>query len=552
MPRAQSQRRTTDCEGATEPGPEAAETFDLVVYGGTSAGVAAAVQASRMGASVVLIAPERRLGGLSASGLGFTDAGNTAVIGGLAREFHQRIYEHYQSPDAWKWQTRAEYGNRGQGTPAVDGEQRTMWTFEPHAAERVFEDLVAEHSLDVRRDQWLDRERGVTVQEGRIRRITTVSGSTFAGSAFIDATYEGDLMAAAGVSYRVGRESAADFGEEWAGVQKNARHHGHHFPEGVDPYLVPGAPSSGLLPLISAEPPGADGRGDRRIQAYCFRLCLTDVPENRVPFAKPDGYDPRRYELLLRVFDTGWRETFRKFDPIPNAKVDANNHGPFSADNIGMNFAYPECTYEVRERIVQEHVRYQQGLLYFLSNDPRVPEGVRTPCAQWGLARDEFTDNGNWPHQIYVREARRLAGEFVMTEHECLAKRDVPQPVGMGSYTMDSHNVQRYVTDEGYVQNEGDIGVKPLRPYGIAYRSLTPKREEVQNLLVPVCVSASHIAYGSIRMEPVFMILGQSAATAAVIAMRQGIPVQDVDYGELRARLTQDGQILDFTPARPA
>ena len=552
MSRAQSQRRTTDSAGATKPGPGAAETFDLVVYGGTSAGVAAAVQASRMGASVVLVAPERNLGGLSASGLGFTDAGNTAVIGGLAREFHQRIYEHYQSPDAWKWQTRAEYGNRGQGTPAVDGEQRTMWTFEPHAAEKVFEDLVAEHSVDVRRDQWLDREHGVTVQEGRIRRITTVSGSTFAGLAFIDATYEGDLMAAAGVSYRVGRESAADFGEEWAGVQKNARHHGHHFPDGVDPYLVPGDPSSGLLPRISAEPPGADGRGDRRIQAYCFRLCLTTVRENRVPFAKPDGYDPRRYELLLRVFDTGWRETFRKFDPIPNAKVDANNHGPFSADNIGMNYAYPEGTYAVRERIVQEHVRYQQGLLYFLANDPRVPEDVRTSCAQWGLARDEFMDNENWPYQIYVREARRLAGEFVMTEHECLAKRETPQPVGMGSYTMDSHNVQRYVTDEGYVQNEGDIGVKPLRPYGIAYGSLTPKRAEVQNLLVPVCVSASHIAYGSIRMEPVFMILGQSTATAAAIAIRRGVPVQDVDYQALRARLIQDGQILEFTPGQPA
>ena len=552
MSGAQSQRRNFQSAGTARPGRETAETFDLVVYGGTSAGVAAAVQASRMGASVVLVAPERHLGGLSASGLGFTDAGNTAVIGGLAREFHQRIYEHYQSPDAWKWQTRAEYSNRGQGTPAVDGEQRTIWTFEPHAAEKVFEDLVAEHSVDVRRDEWLDREHGVTVQEGRIRRITTVSGSTFAGSAFIDATYEGDLMAAAGVSYRVGREGTAEFGEEWAGVQKNARHHGHHFPKGVDPYLVPGAPSSGLLPRISAEPPGADGRGDRRIQAYCFRLCLTTVPENRAPFAKPDGYDPRQYELLLRVLNTGWRETFRKFDPIPNAKVDANNHGPFSADNIGMNYAYPEGTYEVRERIDREHANYQQGLLYFLANDPRVPEDVRTSCAQWGLARDEFTGNGNWPHQIYVREARRLAGGFVMTEHECLAKREAPQPVGMGSYTMDSHNVQRYVTDEGYVQNEGDIGVKPSRPYGIAYGSLTPKREEVQNLLVPVCVSSSHIAYGSIRMEPVFMILGQSAAAAAVIAIRRGIPVQDVDYEELRARLIQDGQILEYTSAQPA
>ena len=547
MSRAPSQYRYAESAGA--PSPETVECFDLVVYGGTSAGVAAAVQARRLGLSVVIVAPERRPGGLSAGGLGYTDTGNKAVIGGLAREFYHRIWQHYESPDAWQWQRRAEYGNQGQGTPAVDGAQRTMWVFEPHVAEKVFENLVAENGVHLRRGEWLDRENGVALEDGRIRRITAVSGATFAGSVFIDATYEGDLMAAAGVSYRVGREGTAEFGEEWAGVQKAARHHGHHFPDGVDPYLVPGDPSSGLLPRVSPEPPGDNGQGDSRIQAYCFRLCLTKTPANRVPFAKPAGYDPQQYELLLRVFDTGWRETFRKFDPIPNAKIDMNNHGPFSADNIGMNYAYPEASYAEREQMVWEHADYQQGLLYFLANDPRVPGDVREECAQYGLARDEFTGSGNWPHQLYVREARRLAGAFVMTEHECLAKRDAPQPVGMGSYVMDSHNAQRYVTAAGYAQNEGDVGVRPLRPYGIAYGSLTPKREEVTNLLVPVCVSASHIAFGSIRMEPVFMILGQSAATAAAIAIRRGIPVQDIDYAELRARLIQDGQILEFTPA---
>lgn len=534
--------------GPARSGPEAAETFDLVVYGGTSAGVAAAVQASRMGLKVILVAPERHLGGLSSSGLGYTDSGNTGVIGGLAREFYHRIWEHYASPDAWKWQRRGEFGNQGQGTPAIDGEHSTMWVFEPHVAEKVFENLVAEHSIDVRRDEWLDRENGVVVQNGRIRSITTIGGFTFAASAFIDATYEGDLMAAAGVSFRVGREGTAEFNEEWAGVQKDARHHRHHFPDGVDPYRVPGNPSSGLLPRISPKPPGADGQGDSRIQAYGFRMCLTNVPANRVPFAKPADYDPQQYELLLRVLDTGWRETCRKFDAIPNGKVDANNHGPFSTDNIGMNYAFPAGSYEVRGRIVREHAGYQKGLLYFLANDPRVPRDVRAEFAQWGLARDEFADNENWPHQIYVREARRLDGEFVMTEYECLAKREVPESVGMGSYVMDSHNAQRYVTDQGYVQNEGDIGVRPLRPYGIAYGALTPKREEAQNLLVPVCVSSSHIAFGSIRMEPVFMILGQSAATAAAIAIQHGIPVQDVDYAELRVRLKQDGQVLEFTP----
>lgn len=536
--------------GCTQrPEKRPAETFDVVVYGGTSAGMSAAVQVKRMGRSVVVVAPERHLGGLSSSGLGWTDTGDKAVIGGLAREFYHRIWLHYENPASWNWQTREGYGNRGQGTPAVDGEHRTMWIFEPHVAERVFEDLVKEHEIDVRRDQWLDRVDGVLVESGRIRSIATLDGSVFAGSAFIDATYEGDLLAAAGVTYKIGREGVDEFGEEWAGVQKDARHHGHRFPPQVDPYVVPGDPVSGLLPRISPEPPGEHGQGDNRIQAYCYRMCLTKVPENRVPFAKPGGYDPQQYELILRVLDAGWRELFRKFDPIPNGKTDTNNHGPFSTDNIGMNYAYPDGSYDERERIVREHVQYQQGLLYFVSNDPRVPKDVRDEFAQWGLARDEFADNGNWPHQLYVREARRLVGEFVMTEHECLAKRDVPEPVGMGSYAMDSHHVQRYVTQAGFVQNEGDIGVRPLSPYGIAYGSLTPRRGEAENLLVPVCVSASHIAYGSIRMEPVFLILGQSAATAAVLSIDQGIAVQDLEYAALRSRLLADGQILEI-PAR--
>ncbi len=526
---------------------EASETVDIVVYGGTSAGVAAAVQARRMGKSVVLVAPERHLGGLSSGGLGWTDTGNKAVIGGLAREFYHRIWLHYEEPEAWVWQSRDEYGNRGHGSPASDGERRTMWIFEPHVAEQVFDDLVREHGIDVRREQRLDRERGASVDGGRIRSFATMDGSVFAGLAFIDATYEGDLMAAADVTYRVGRESAEEFGEEWAGVQKDARHHGHFFPDGVDPYVVPGDPASGLLPRISPELPGENGQGDRRIQAYCYRLCLTKVPGNRVPFAAPASYDPRQYELLLRVLATGWDQTFRKFDPIPNAKTDTNNHGPFSTDNIGMNYDYPDGSYEVRERIAREHTEYQQGLLYFLANDSRVPKALRDEFAEWGLARDEFTENGNWPRQLYIREARRLAGEFVMTEHECLGKRDAPNPVGMGSYAMDSHNVQRYVTSAGFVQNEGDIGVKPARPYGIAYRALTPRRSEVSNLLVPVCVSASHIAYGSMRMEPVFLILGQSAATAAALAIDRQVAVQDLDYGALRERLLADGQVLELS-----
>ncbi|HLV00836.1 MAG TPA: FAD-dependent oxidoreductase, partial [Acidobacteriota bacterium] len=307
-------------------------------------------------------------------------------------------------------------------------------------------------------------------------------------------------------------------------------------------------PSSGLLPRISTDPPGENGQGDHRIQAYCFRMCLTRVPKNRVPFPKPDGYDAGQYELLLRVLASGWREVFQKFDPIPNLKTDTNNHGPFSTDNIGMNYDYPEGSYDRRREIIQEHEAYQKGLMYFLANDPRVPEDVRKPMSEWGLARDEFVDNGHWPHQIYVRESRRMIGEYVMTEHDCLDRRETPDSVGMGSYTMDSHNVQRYVTEKGFVQNEGDIGVRTPRPYEIAYGSLVPKKDQCTNLLVPVCLSSSHIAYGSIRMEPVFMVLGQSAATAAVLALDRDLPIQEVDFAELRKRLLADGQVLEYSP----
>lgn len=526
-------------------------SFDVVVYGGTSAGVIAAVQARRMGKSVAIVCPDKHLGGLSSGGLGFTDTGNKAVIGGLARDFYHRVWLHYQKPEAWKWQKPSEYGNKGQGTPAIDGERRTMWIFEPHVAEAIFEGYVKEYGIPVFRDRWLDRGPGGVRKEGaRIAGFRTLDGAFWSGRVFIDATYEGDLMAAAGVSYHVGREANSVYGETWNGNQVGVLHHAHFFKKPISPYVVPGKPESGLLPRISPDPPGVRGEGDRRVQAYCYRMCLTDVPENRIPFPKPEGYDPRQYELLLRVFESGWREVFHKYDPIPNRKTDTNNHGPFSTDNIGMNYDYPEASYERRREILKEHETYQKGLMYFMANDPRVPEDVRQAVSRWGLAKDEFTDNGGWPHQIYVREARRMIGAYVMTEHDCLDRKETPESVGMGSYTIDSHNVRRYVTPEGYVQNEGDIGVPCPRPYEIAYGALTPKKEECENLLVPVCVSSSHIAYGSIRMEPVFMILGQSAATAAALAIDGGTAVQEVPYARLRERLLADGQVLEYGPPK--
>jgi hypothetical protein len=523
-------------------------TYDIVIYGGTSAGIIAAVQAKRMGKSVVVVAPEKHLGGLSAGGLGFTDTGDKSVIGGLSREFYQRVWSHYDRPEAWKWQKREEYGNKGQGTSAMDSVLRTMWIFEPHVAEKVFEAFVTEYKIPVHRNEWLNRATGVSKHAGRIVTLTTLSGRTYTGRMFIDATYEGDLMAAAGVKYHVGRESRAQYGEQWNGVQTGVLHHRHHFgvlKRPISPYVTPDDPQSGLLPRISSAPPGEFGQADNRIQAYCYRMCLTDHPENRIPFEQPEGYDPRQYELLLRVFGAGWRETFQKFDAIPNRKTDTNNHGPFSTDNIGMNYDYPDASYERRRAILQEHERYQRGWLYFIANDPRVPAEVREEMRKWGLAKDEFTDNAGWPHQIYVRESRRMLGMFVMTENELLKTRPTPDPVGMGSYTIDSHNVQRYVTPEGAVQNEGDIGVSTNGPYSIAYGALAPRRGQADNLLVPVCVSSSHIAFGSIRMEPVFMVLGQSAATAAALAIDGGVAVQDVPYPQLRVRLLKDGQILE-------
>jgi hypothetical protein len=525
-----------------------AAEYDVIVYGGTSAGVIAAVQAKRMGKFPLIVCPEKHLGGLSSGGLGWTDTGNKAVIGGLAREFYHRIWQHYQQPEAWKWQTQDSYGNKGQGNAAIDGVQRTMWIFEPHVAEQVFEDLVKENQIPVHRNAWLNRQTGVSITAGRITSITMLDGSAFTGRMFVDATYEGDLLAAAGVSYHVGREAQSVYDEQWNGIQTSVLHHRHHFgvlKHPISPYKIAGDPSSGLLPRISAEPPGQYGEGDHRVQAYCFRMCLTDDPRNLVPFPKPEGYDSLQYELLARVLADGWRETFEKFDPIPNHKTDTNNHGPFSTDNIGLNYDYPDASYERRREIIAEHVRYQQGWLYFLSHDLSVPVEVRQAMQKWGLAQDEFADNEHWPHQIYVREARRMIGQYVMTENELLKRLSTPESVGMGSYTIDSHNVRRYVTPEGHVQNEGDIGVPTKGPYEIAYGSLVPQREQCQNLLVPVCISSSHIAFGSIRMEPVFMILGQSAATAAVMAIEQQIPVQDVPYPKLRERLLQDGQVLE-------
>jgi len=515
--------------------------YDVVIYGGTSAGIAAAVQSRRMGKTVVVIAPEKHLGGLTAGGLGLTDSGNKAVVGGIAREYYQRIKKHYDQASAWKHERAADYGRY---RPKDDA----MWTFEPHVAEQLYEQYVAEYKILVVRAR-LARPGGAMLTRSRPWRIIgirTESGETFRGKMFIDATYEGDLMAAAGVSFTVGREPNSQYGETLNGIEKKLNRHQHLFVKQVDPYIRPGDKASGLLPGIEAGPHPQDGEGDHRIQAYCFRLCMSNVAANRVPFAKPDGYDAAEHELLLRNFEAGDMRIPISPDMMPNGKTDTNNKFAVSSDYIGQNYSYPTASYAEREAIIKRHEIYQKGLMWTLVNHPRVPAKVRQEMSQWGLAADEFVDNGNWPHQIYVRESRRMVGDYVATENDCRRRRKTPASVGMGSYNMDSHNCMRYVTDDGFVQNEGDIQESPGGSYSISYLSIVPKRQECSNLLVPVCLSSSHIAYGSIRMEPVFMVLGQSAATAAALAIDGQTSVQAVDYEQLKTRLLKDGQVLQY------
>ncbi|MHC4876542.1 MAG: FAD-dependent oxidoreductase [Planctomycetota bacterium] len=528
--------------GILDRDTEADDTrYDVVVYGGTSAGVAAAIQAARMGRTTIVIEPGQHIGGLTSGGLGATDSGNKSVIGGISREFYRRVKQHYDNPAAWIFEERETYGRYRASDDA-------MWTFEPKVAEQIYLRMLAAHDIPIVRNERLNRQSGVARRGQRIVSITMESAKTYRGRMFIDATYEGDLMAAAGVSFTVGREPNSQYGETLNGVATKYNTHNHRFVEKVDPYVKPGDPSSGLLPGIHGDSPGEEGAGDHRIQAYCFRMCMSNVPANSVPFPKPEGYNELRYELLLRNFEAGDLRVPMHPSMMPNGKTDTNNNGAFSTDNLGMNYDYPEASYARREEIIREHEVYQKGLMWTLANHSRVPQQVRDWMSRWGLAKDEFVDNGNWPHQLYIREARRMVSDYVATELDCRRVRKCRDSVGLGSYNMDSHNVQRYVTPDGYAENEGDVQESPGGPYLISYRSIVPKCGEAQNLLVPVCVSSSHIAYGSIRMEPVFMILGQSAATAAVQAIDCKCSVQDVEYAALRTQLLKDGQVLDLPP----
>jgi hypothetical protein len=528
----------------------AADSADVVIYGGTSGGVTAAIQTARLGKTAILIEPTKFLGGLTTGGLGATDIGNKKAIGGMSREFYANVHRYYSDPTKWQHQTREDYfAKKHHGN---SGEETTMWTFEPHAATEIYDAMLKAvgDKVTVVFGERLNLKKGVVKAGAKITQILMESGREFSAPMFIDATYEGDLMAKAGVSYHVGREANSVYDEKINGVQVAHTIH-HQFVKNVDPYVKPGDPSSGLLPGIEKDP-GIEFSGDKKVQAYNFRMTTTDVTENRRDWEKPANYDERWFELALRNVEAGDMRISWAPSWMPNRKTDTNNNFAISTDFIGQNWDYPEADYATRAKIWKAHEDWQKGLMWTYAHHPRVPEKIRTAFQKLGLAKDEFLDNGNWPRQLYVREARRMIGDYVMTEKNCKRLEIVEDSVGMGAYNMDSHNIQRFVTKEGFVRNEGDVQVGS-RPYPVSYRSIRPKAAECTNLLVPVCLSASHIAYGSIRMEPVFMVLGQSAATAAVHAIQQSTTVQGIDYAKLKEQMLKDGQMLDFeTPPAPA
>ena len=529
------------------------ESADIVIYGGTVGGIAAAIQAKRMGESVVLLDPTKHLGGMMTSGLGATDLGAKSAAGGIVLEFYKRMYAYYENPAMWKSESRDGYLPKH---PLIYTEaMKAQWFFEPHVASKLLDEMLKEAGVKVVMDARLDRKSGVVKKGARIESIRTENGQTYSGKVFIDATYEGDLMAAAGVSYTVGREPNSQYRETLNGIvflpaERTAK---------LDPYVKAGDPSSGLLPRIEPKSPGAEGEGDKRVQAYNFRMCLTDLPENRVTVEKPANYDPLRYELMLRHLLNRPNDPLGKIlftlVPMPNRKTDSNNTNMVSTDYIGRSYDWAEASYEEREKIWQEHKDYQQGMLWFLANDERVPAKMRAEVAKWGLAKDEFPESGNWPPQLYVREARRMLGIEVVTEADCTGQRKAEDPVALASYAMDSHVVGMFVDENGKLRYEGTF-FKSVKPYPVSYRALLPKKAECENLIVPVCASASHAAYGSMRMEPVFMMLGQAAATAAALAVQTSVPLQDVPYDKLRSQLLKDGMVLeakaDGPPKTPA
>lgn len=497
-------------------------SYDVCIYGGTASAVVAAYSAAQMGLDVVMVSPDVQIGGMTSGGLGFTDIGNKQAVSGIARQFYRKVGEHYGKLE--------------------------QWVFEPHVAEDILESYLKHSRITVLRQY---RVENATVSDGRISTINVTDGSgsrSVSAKVFIDCSYEGDLMALAGVSYTIGRESNVTYHETYDGVQLMT---GHQFPDGVDPYVEKGNPESGLVWGVSDQNLLHDGSGDHLVQAYNYRICLTDSLENMIPITRPDNYDSTRYELALRLMnaqpDKRKLNDYFIWSRMPGRKTDINNRGGFSTDMIGMNYNYPDADYALRKEIIQAHTDYTKGLLYFYGHDSRVPAEFREQMLRWGYPKDEYKKTGNWTPQLYVRESRRMIGEYIATQADCEGRTSVTDGVALAAYNMDSHNCQRIVVVKDgvpMVKNEGNVEIPGGYPYPVSYRSVTPKREECVNLLVPVCLSASHIAYGSIRMEPVFMALGQACGVAAALSVSSGCNVQDVDVKALQTILS-DNPCLD-------
>ncbi len=533
------------------------EYYDIVVYGGSSAGVTAAVQAAKMGKNTALITIDGHIGGLTSSGLGATDLNIREAVGGLAKEFYSRVYQYYSIPAAWNYTTRESYfeveNNRYYGNNEIkrvwggkNDDLEIMWVFEPHVARDIFKDMLLESGAKIIYNERLDLNSG-TIKEGNvIKSIIMESGRRISGGIFIDATYEGDLMAKAGVSYTVGRESNSQYDETWNGILKTGLQ-GMDFNTGnsevsIDPFVIEGDSTSGLLPFIDSEPPGPEGSADNKIQAYTYRFTLSNNPRNFKPIEKPANYNPLWFEHYARVFKNNpCIDLLRVITvtPLPNKKTDINH-----CNFIGINYRWPEGNYDVRDSIAQLQKDFALGKVWFLQYDPRVPVHIRMIMRQYGLPLDEFINTENFPPQLYVREARRMISDYVMTEHNAMGTKIAPESIALGTYAMDSHVVTRYVDDKNRVWLEGGFYTPGGGIYPISYQSIRPKKEECTNLLVPVCLSATHVAYGSIRMEPQYMVMGQSAAVAASIALDRGIPVQEVPYKILKDKLEDYDQII--------
>lgn len=532
--------------------------YDIVIYGSTPAGISAAIQAKRMKKTMVIVTADKHIGGLTASGLGWTDSKNGDSIGGIAREFYTRVYNHYKPSSAWKRETRSSYNGKhikAQPGEAIEDAKKVQWTFEPKAAEYILEDWMFHGKIPIVRKERLKLTKGGVIKSGsKIRAITTESGKQFSGSVFIDASYEGDLTAAAGIPYKIGRESISQYNESLAGMRIDTSDDRY---KGIDPYRRKGDPKSGLLPgvgrtVTQTEAKAMKGRSDgNRLQSYNYRLPLTKIKENRIPFTKPKDYDPEDYELLLRYIEAGRDGRFFTYQLMPNLKTDTNADGAVSTDLLGGNYDatsnYVVDSYAKRNAIAAKHKSYTQGFFWTLANSQRIPTDVRKRQAEWGYSKDEFTSNGNFPYSIYVRETRRMEGMYTITQKQVQKSQKYPDDTvaGLSCYSLDSHMVERINVDN-HIYDEGLVHVKNLTPFAIPYNVMVPKSKYASNLINPVTVSSSHVAYSAIRMEPTYWILGQTAATAAVFAIEENVDVQNVNRSKLTKRLKDDHQRLTW------